>query len=228
MVSKLLRRSGVAVGLEAARLGWIPTLVIQVGIGKYHQGMHVLKEEWPDIEIIGFEGHPGIANSIDDYPGEIREVVISDIYGDAKLYEKHRHKDGTSIFPFKDDVKISKEITVQTSTLDVEMQDVNFDGREVILWLDCEGSELRALRGAEQLLQNVKMVNVEMTPNPPSIHWPTPNEVHSVLRDAGFYRQCLHTMKGGQYDAIYVKPEIFQVKYCCCPYTVSQYEDDRK
>ena len=112
--------------------------------------------------------------------------------------------------------------------MDHELKFSDVIGKQVILWLDCEGSELRALRGAEQLLKTVKMVNVEMTPNPPSIHWPSPNEVHDLLRYRGFYRQCLHTMKGGQYDAIYVKPKIFQAKYCCCPYTDKEYESDMK
>ena len=228
MVSKLLRRSGVAVGLEASRLGWIPNFVIQVGIGQYHEGMHVLKEEWPDIRILGFEAHPGIAKKINDYPGEIREIAISDRCGDTVLFVKHRHKDGSSILPFPSDIKVSDNIPVKTSTLDKEISAADVFGKEVILWMDCEGSELRVLQGAENTLTHVKMVNVEMTPNTPSIHWPTPNELHSFLRDAGFYRQCLHTMKGGQYDAIYVKADIFQVKYCCCPYTVSQYEDDCK
>ncbi len=228
MVSKLLRRSGVAVGLEAARLGWTPDFVIQVGIGQYHEGMHVLKEEWPNIRILGFEAHPEIAKKINDYPGEIRVVTIGNKCEDIEIYEKHRHKDGTSIFPFKEDVKISKIIAVKTSTLDIEVGAASLVGKEVILWLDCEGSELRVLQGAENVLTHVKMVNVEMTPNPSSIHWPTPNEVHCFLNNAGFYRQHLHTMKGSQYDAIYVKGEIFQKKYCCCPYTVAQYEDDQK
>lgn len=228
MVSKLLRRSGVAVGLEAARLGWTPNFVIQVGVGQSHQGVDVLKEEWPDMKFLGFEAHPGIVKKVTDYPGKIREIAIGDRCRDGVIYVKNRHKDGTSIFPFKDDVEISEILQVQVSTLDDEIKYQDLGGREIILWLDCEGSELGALQGAEWLLSKVKMVNVEMTPNPPSIYWPTPNEIHNVLRDAGFYRQCLHTMKGSQYDAIYVTEELFQARYCCCPYTVAQWEDDHK
>ena len=228
MVSRLLRRSGVAVGQESARLGWTPDCLIQVGVGGYHQEIDVLKEEWPEMKFLGFEPLPDIVKGIKDYPGELREIAISDECGEGEIYVKNRHKDGTSVFPFNDDIKIRKILPVKTDTLDNQIPKLDVFGKDVILWLDCEGSELRALGGAETLLKSIKMVNVEMTPSPPSMYWPTPNEIHNVLHDAGFYRQCLHTMKGGQYDAIYVKKEIFQAKYCCCPFTVTQFENDMK
>ena len=226
MASKMLRRSGVAVGLEAERMGWLPNLVIQVGVGFKHEEMNVLHEEWPDCKFIGFEAHPGIATKVKDYPGELRSMAISNRFGITNFYEKPKHKDGSSVFRFKEDILAREIDPVLMSTLDRELPDII--GTEAVLWLDCEGSELRALQGAEKLLQTVKMVNVEMTPRPPSENWPTPVQIHKQLRMSGFYRAWLHTMKGGQYDAIYVKPEIFKKELCCCPYTVQEFEKEQE
>jgi len=223
MASRLLRRSGFAVEVTAERLGWKPDFVIQVGIGIHHKEVHVLSEQWPNTKFLGFEPHPDLRDSMKDYPGVVRQIAISDTQGSAVLYSKSRHKDGSSILPFNDGNKVRKEIVVQTDTLDNQISKSGW--YESLLWLDCEGSELRALQGADELLKSVKMVNVEMTPDPPSIHWPTPNEIHLFLQEHEFYRQYIHTMKGGQYDAIYVKGDIFQAKYCCCPYTVEEFEE---
>jgi len=224
MVSRFLRRSGVSAALEVARLGWQPTCVIQVGIGFYHQEVDVMKEEWPDCEFIGFEACTTSYNKISNYPGTLINKAIADKHGVIDLYVKPNHKDGSSVLEFPEEVRHNIQ-KVEASTLDNEIGDLT--GKEVMLWLDCEGSELAVLHGATRILEYTTAVNVEMTPKPPSPTWPSPGEVHDKLRQAGFYRSWVHTMKGGQYDALYTKPSIFQSQYCICPYTVKEFEEEQ-
>jgi len=227
MASKLLRRSGVSVGLEADRLGWRPDLIIQVGIGYNHEEVAVLTMEWPDCQWIGFEPHPDIAQA-SNYPGRIYEMAIGSSVDKANLYIKHRHADGSSILPFEGDTRLRKTVEVFQTTIDHALKDVELPDN-VLLWLDCEGSELTALVGAKKLMKSsrIKMVNVEMTPNKPSPNWPDPTQVHRRLSAYGFYRQWVHTLRSGQYDAIYACRELFNPIYCSCPYSIHEWKTGR-
>ncbi len=85
--------------------------------------------------------------------------------------------------------------------------------------LDCEGSELKALQGAEKFIEGVEVVNLEMTSNPANEGWADPVETHQWLLRHDFLRQTIHTnrSRGGQYDAIYVRTHLHQMRFCSCP-----------
>jgi len=240
MASKFLRRSGIAVGLMMEQLNWVPELVVQVGIGFFHEEVYALrdefeiilgeksrlmKREWPNTTFLGFEAHPDSAKKIKDYPGEIRNKAISDRSGTVKLFSKRRHKDGSSLEIFNADIEDVQELEVACSTLDKE---VEYEGNNALLWLDCEGSELKAMQGGLDFLKRVKVINIEMTPNPPSSCWPSTVDLHEFISQQGFYRQWIHTLRNGQYDAIYVRPDIFKASCCCCPYTILEFMGVKK
>lgn len=214
MASRLLRRSGVAVGLVAEVLGWRADWVYQVGVGHYHQEADVLLEEWPGVKFIGFEPHPELAK--EPYPGVVHQVAISDRIGSATLYAKKYHKDGSSLFPLTG-MDRCRMIEVPVSTLDFLFPEPP-TGR-ILLWLDCEGSELDALRGGEKFVKRVDVVNVEITANPLGEAWCSPKSIHDWLLAKGFVRQWIHTQRihSGQYDGIYCKRELFKPEFCCDP-----------
>ncbi len=227
MGSKLLRRSGTAVYKCSDVLGWKPDMVVQVGVGFSHQEVDVMKEVWPDVPIVGCEASPSIVKNLKDtYPGRLFGFAVGDRCGRTVLYEKPRHKDGSSLkLPHKiDEPKKFRKIEVDVFTLDWLSSKLDDCGSRILLWLDCEGSELSALRGGEKFIGNVGMVNVEITGNPPSGEWGSPYDIHRWLLDHGFLRQTLHTNRTteGQYDAIYVKRNIFKPEYCCDPFWESQ------
>jgi FkbM family methyltransferase len=188
--------------------------VIQVGIGQYHQEVDVLKEEWPGVRFIGFDPCPNVA---DDYPGVLFQHAISDSDGEAIFNVKKHHKDGSSLYEM-DGANGCEKIKVVTRRLDSCIVATQATGR-ILLWLDCEGSELAALRGGGELVKWIDMVNVEMTSKPPGPDWCSPTEVHRWLTWNGFLRQWIHTgrISSGQYDAVYVKPNLFKAEYCCDP-----------
>lgn len=229
MASKILRRSGTGIVAIAGWLGWKPELVVQVGVGLHHQETDVMRETWPDCEFIGFEAHPGIANAIrGTYPGIVHNVAVTYYTGLATLYDKPNHKDGSSLFPHKSTEE--KRIRVPTVSLDGFFQwthDPKSSDKQILLWLDCEGSELVAIHGGIGFLRYVQMVNVELTGKPIRRGTCTPGEVHRALNGLGFLRQWHHTSRScaGQLDAVYVRPDLFRIDLCSCPCQVELFED---
>lgn len=218
MVSFLLRRSGIAVGLVADRLQWVPDTIYQVGVGLLGKEIEVFQEAWPKCKLIGFEANPNSVESVrDEYPGELHAVAVGDYEGTVTLHVKPRHADGSSIRSFRDDID-HYDLEVPISTLDLLVPD-GPPTTKTMLWIDCEGAENAVLRGAANFLRKVELVNVEMTAKPYGEDWSSHLEVHNQLIDEGFRRQWIHTQRitSGQVDVIYVRPNIFQASFCCCP-----------
>ena len=226
MASRLLRRSGVAVGLIMDMIKWKPDAVYQVGVGGHHEEVDVLLHDWPGTKFYGCEPHPSTNKGLrDNYPGKLYEVAISDHCGEVTLYSKHRHKDGSSLFPhvIRSDERYD-EFKVKMTTLDVLFGEP--EGKHVLLWVDCEGSELAALQGGERFIKGVEIVNVELASNPPGMGWCKPTDVHWWLLNHGFLRQWQHTdrLSGGQCDAVYVRTHLFHPEFSCCPCMIDEYE----
>ncbi len=218
MVSRLARRSGFAVFTMLELLDWKPDTVIQVGVGHHHEEVDLMHEEWPECEIIGFEAHPGIVKAEkENYPGKLIHMAITDHDGEINFYLKRNHGDGSSIHPIMGKSH-SKVQEVPCAKLDTILDDSYLFNR-ILLWLDCEGAELKALEGGKAFLEGVEVINIEMTSNPPSPEWCDMMTVHRWLVDAGYKRQTAHSNRSyaGQIDAIYVRPELWQAKYCPCP-----------
>ena len=222
-MSYLFRRSGLAVGLISDLLKWRADRVYQVGVGGHHQEVDVLRKEWRGVKFTGCEPHPAMCRRIRrSYPGDLREVAISDFVGKADLHVKSRHADGSTLFPITDKGGMERcEVVVET--LDHLFPGPH--GERILLWLDCEGSELKVLQGGREFLKRVEMVNVELTGNRPHPDWCDPVDVHRLLMEAGFFTQHVHThrLSAGQYDAIYVRGMLFDPLFCCVPTEVERH-----
>jgi len=228
-LSRILRRSGIAVVLVGEWIKWRPNTLIQVGVGKFHQEIDVMLEAWLGLKVISYEAHPEICKWIkhDGFPGELNEVAIGRKQGKATLNSKPSHREGSSIFRFDD--QESEPIEVSVDCLD-NLWKGKYDTlkRPVLLWLDCEGSEYEALLGGIEFINHVDAINIEMTANKPSRLWPDTTIVHDWLIESGFLRQWIHTQRSGQYDAIYVRPNIFDETHCCSPESIKLYRRYRK
>ena len=223
MASYLLRRSGLNVGVIAECLGWKADRIYQVGIGRYHYEIEVLKAEWPTVCIDGCEPHPEIVKElfkVGGYPGTVHGVAIGNRVGWTTLHAKPHHGDGSSLFDLKEE---TKDYRVPITTLDA-LFPKPFKGR-VLLWLDCEGSELAALEGGENMLKHVDVVNVELTANPPGANWCDMCKTDKHLVERGFFAIHIHThrLSAGQCDVVYVKKQIFNPKFCCVPGEVNRF-----
>ncbi len=188
-------------------LGAKPTHIIQAGVGRGAECKYLMKP-WPDAKLIGIEPIADCFN-LENYPGEIvHAAVVGNEKSEAALvYVKRAHKTGSSLFGRGAATDTLR--SVDAVTLDEVAARRAVFGGDVLLWLDCEGSELEALRGAENLLPYVKWINVEMTTNPPREFWPSANEIHPRLGGLGFVRCVTHSHdfsdQGVSYDAIYCR-----------------------
>ena len=233
-------RSGNAVLGCAKRIGWRPQLIIQVGVGLLCREVEIFHEEWPFVEMIGFEPEPkSFAELESTYPGRLIHAAVGERSQEQiPFYIKQGHQGGSSLLQASENKSALKIVHVPMVDLDsvfseiTKTTDIPVDrmlgmlarwrilclDKDILLWLDCEGTEWQALRGASRLLRRVGMVNVEMTGVPQAVGWCSPEDVHDELMVAGFYQTWTHTMQAkiGQYNTVYVCRELFQPRFCCC------------
>ena len=81
---------------------------------------------------------------------------------------------------------VQDEITVDVSTLDDYFANKKLPD---LLWIDVEGAELQVLQGAARVLQNVKLVHVEVSFRPMQVSKPLFWDISNHLTNCGF---CFH------------------------------------
>jgi FkbM family methyltransferase len=125
----------------------------------------------------------------------LNEVAITDHSGQLKFYPVNvnlsENKDigFSSLFPINPDYTkrrgkiVQDEVTVQATTLDEY-----FTGKQSpdILWVDVEGAELHAFRGAARVLKTVKLIHVEVSFRPMQVGKPLFWEIENYLHEQGF------------------------------------------
>jgi FkbM family methyltransferase len=213
----------------AKALNGKPTLVVQVGVGTICHEVEVFQEEWVDVPLVGFDPNPAAVDEmVSRYPGQlIPQAVGLRPEGSVLFYSKQNHENGSSLLRIESDKSELTEHYVTMTSLDATQKLLPLHKlHDVLLWIDCEGTELDVLIGGEKFLSVVKMVNVEMTGKPPSPEWCSPWSVDTFLRDAGFYLVWIHTIRTrlGQYDAVYVRGDIFDPSICCVPSEIDRWK----
>lgn len=228
-LSRLARRSGVAVVQIAEQLNWRPDVVLHVGVGLSHEEVAIMRDEvWndPPVRFIGFEPNPRtFADITDKYPGELFPLALgNEVRYNVPFFEPKCHRDGSSLYVRKPD---DKEYRVNVTTLD-ELYPDGLLVPHVMLWLDAEGSELQILQGGEKFLAGVDVINIEMTGAGASDRdgWTDQCLIHKWLMDHGYRRQWVHTQRihVGQQDCIYVRESLLSRRICPCPCQLSHPE----
>lgn len=184
------------------------------GLGTSAEEITVFREFWPEIEVTAFEPNPNIGVQGLHLPSDvnIHRCALSDYEGETDIHIKYGWGSGASLY--KGEHETSKKCLVKR--LD------SFRSRpDTLLWLDCEGSELDALRGSGAFLDNVTVLNIELTgltEKRSAGTWPKPVEIHKFLRERGFLQVYVHTIRPcvGQFDAIYMRPEIVKPEMVSC------------
>jgi len=157
-------------------------------------------------------------------------MAISDYKGSATLLVCRNWSDGGSILSRTEEAEKYQEIEVPVDTLDnindqLIQDQVRFNG---LLWLDCEGSELTVLEGGEKFIHDhIIVINIEQTGRPRGDDWPTPFETHEWILNHGFLQAWTHTHRAvrGQFDSIYVRPDIFKPEFCCCLDSINRFNN---
>ena len=156
-------------------------LFIDVGVG------HLNTEAWgreKEFTIIGLEPSTNRYNKLkDSYPGHLLNVAASDENGEIVCWEDPKY--GVVLVKRPGIHDKFKETIKKSITLD----SLSWEGFvKIHIWADIEGSELRMLKGATEMLSSgkVKWINLEIRKNSPAKGWASSQEVYIFLHNYGF------------------------------------------
>jgi len=141
-------------------LGVRPDICIDVGAAT---GTPSIYQAFPAAKHIAFEPLPDFQSALREalapYDAIAKNCALSDHAGERTLL---RHNDlfGSSIMHSRED-NDDRVVTVKTSTLDIEMSDVDLANNTVLLKTDCQGSDLMVLKGGAETLKHCDIVLVE-------------------------------------------------------------------
>lgn len=172
-----------------------------IGVGPKTE-WRVIKDKIPSLTLVGCEPHPEMYYSLlNEFPGNLFPVAISNKMGEETLY-LHEDQKQTSTF----DIGFSKPHKVECWTLDKFDEEAG-KAEDIILWMDIEGSELKALVGADALLSSgrVLAINLEVRAIPKAEGWPTDLEIESFLNRYKYRVSKKYNNQGTHYDVIYTR-----------------------
>ena len=237
MAGPVAERSGRAVAEYCRLINFTPKRIVTAGVGIRYPELDALRREFPQMGVVGFEPNHETYEAVRlSFPGILFNVALADIKDNHYeiLWYGGRHRNGGSLIEPKSPDDYQK-VNVKCETLDSygylyrTARGNEVHARPDLFWLDCEGSELRALKGAAQYLDSrVGIVNVELTSQPRTSGWCQPYEVDRFLRSHGFFHVMNHTLRTCicQVDAVYVHESMFNGDYCMIPSSIELW--DRK
>jgi FkbM family methyltransferase len=133
-----------------------------------------MKQRYPEVEIINA--------TVSDKDDEEVEFIVTNNYQSSSILELEMHK---TIYP---DITETRRFKTKTVTLDTmaktheKMKECNF------INLDIQGAELKALKGAENLLPNVDYIYTEVNVAPLYKDCPMIWDIDNYLGSKGFAR----------------------------------------
>jgi FkbM family methyltransferase len=178
-----------------------------IGVGPKSEYL-TLNNKFPSARFYGLEPNPSIYKDIESkFPGTVLPMAVSES-GETVRYVVHEQNVMASgLIPY-DNAAGGEEIFVPSITLD------NFDKRfgspdGILLWMDIEGYELKALSSGSALIRSgrVKLINLEVRPR-----WNeksegcTESEIDNHLAKFGYKKIFVynHYPQSRHHDAIYL------------------------
>jgi len=193
-------------------IGGTPKTIVNAGIGplkKNNQEANIFKSEYPHINIIGFEPNYNLfANRFNEYPGKLYPFALWDKTEFKTMFiDKHGGQSSilqcTTRWREKYKTSLAKEV-VSCVSIDDLYGKIIFDDN-IFLWLDVEGSELKALNGAKNTLTTDKMkwICVEVSTADKRIGEPSEENISSFLWDYGFSATKRYEYSESSYNILY-------------------------
>ena len=177
-------------------------LFIDCGVGVPHSESW-RKDMWDGYTIIGLEPDPVRYNNLKDiFPGILLNVAASD--KNEEISGIYHNTSGfiAGGYPGYDEFH-----TVKAVTLDSIYKEYGpFD--KCSIWADIEGSELRMLKGATEVLKKTDWITVELHTHPKTEEWCKSKDVYDFLENLGFTTNTKmkpETEHDSCYDATFVR-----------------------
>ncbi len=183
----------------------VPDLFIDCGVGpRPHSEAAQIVARF-GCRCVGCEPRRGIhAERRKEFPGQLRRWGVWSQPGRRTIEARAATAGEAGLLPTVDRTPIVERERVRLVTLDDWLAGEAF--KNALLWLDIEGAELEALRGAERLLRSgrIRYVVCEVSLSKRFENGPTPADVHAHLLERGF-ALVWQRRTGGVADRLYVR-----------------------
>jgi FkbM family methyltransferase len=161
------------------------------------------KDMWEGYTIIGLEPDPiRYKNIKDEFPGILLNLAVSDQEGEINGILHPTSGFIAGGYPGCDNY-----ITVKAVTLDSIYEEYG-PFSSVAIWADIEGSELKMLQGATEVLKKTDWITVELHTHPKTEEWCKSKDVYDFLENLGFTTNTKmkpETEHDSCYDATFVR-----------------------
>jgi 2-O-methyltransferase len=190
-------------------------IVLEAGarFGKDTKRMSAL---WPQGHIHTFEPIPELFNQLSQATKELSNVTcynmaLADTVGSMAMHVSGGQSDACSsllephtCLEERPLITFEKTIIVPVTTIDAWAQQYHIDTID-FMWLDLQGAELLALKGAQEVLKTVKVIQVEVNLTERYKHAPLYDDIKNFLDKHGFIldQEALHHQTWG--DALFIR-----------------------
>jgi FkbM family methyltransferase len=213
------------IGIGPRQLPDLPSLILRHGIpvrGAIHVGAHTGEEvdtyrKAGVPRMIMIEANPRVFADLQKRLGSSSDVIaiqrgVADV-NEVRRFHVTNASQSSSLLPLGRHAQLypqiveQSEIGVQCSRLDDLMVEIGEDREEYnLLNVDVQGAELMVLKGAEETLQNIDLINIEVNFDELYIGCPQIDDIDDFLAERGFARveiACpFHPTWG---DAVYLR-----------------------
>jgi len=194
------------------------TGILHIGAHECEEYKHYISECISPNDIIWVEAlHEKVTEMKNKNIPNIYNAVISDKEGEVIFNISNNdfvenNRESSSILEFETHskehphVKFIEKRTLNTITLTKFFNDNNLNVTKYNFWnIDIQGAELLALKGAGDLLNNVKCLYLEVNTKPLYKNCALLDDIDSFLSEKGFIRVGIQMTEFGWGDAIYLK-----------------------
>ena len=161
------------------------------------------KDLWDGYDIIGLEPDPFRYENLKvSFPGTLLNLAVSD-----KEQEIYGIIHDTSGFIAGGYPGYTETTMVKAVTLDSVYEKYG-PAEKIAIWADIEGSELKMLMGATEVLKKTEWITVELHTHPKNNQWCNSHDVYTFLENLGFTtdtKEQSQTEHDSCYDATFTR-----------------------
>lgn len=205
-------------------------LIVEVGSRDAAEAV-ALYEKFPQSTVVSFECNPDTIDICKNRISGIENIKLiekaaSDEEGEFSFWQERETANSwnpgiSSLMKPNEGVSYYKmeEITVPTTTIAKELDNLEIISGPDVLWMDSQGGELKALKGLGSRLGNVSFIHTEVEFIPAYDKQPLFKDILEYLNDNGFDLLTFTTRGKAAADAVFVNrkkynrvtPQIFTI-----------------
>jgi FkbM family methyltransferase len=186
--------------------------------------LHIGAHECEELEVYRYMGIPdskviwidALADKVEQARSRgipnVHQAVISDTDGELVTFYRTNNNQSSSILEFGTHAAhypwcvVTGTTQHSTKTIDAFISENSIDPSSLQFWnFDIQGAELKALKGGESALKYAKALYLEVNTEEVYKGCAKLPELDAYLRDKGFQRVLIETVREGWGDALYLR-----------------------